>query len=221
MVTTGSHRYDATMVSLRSLIWVVAGASLAFGLADAAEPLAPETVRVATGDFLAGSSPAERERAYRLDEAAYGHSITRENGWYDDERPLERISVMGFAIMRAPVSNSDYAAFLAKTGRPAPAISRAEWQAQGLVHPYGSVLRHIWHDGTYPPGRAAHPVVLVTWDDANAYAAWLSERTGLSWRLPSEMEWEKAARGNDGRMFPALGSKSTECLARLCRRDKW
>lgn len=46
------------------------------------------------------------------------------------------------------------------------------------------------------------PVVLVDWHAANAYAAWLAERTGQPWRLPRELEWEKAARGTDGRRFP-------------------
>jgi formylglycine-generating enzyme required for sulfatase activity len=45
-------------------------------------------------------------------------------------------------------------------------------------------------------------VVLVSHADAEAYAAWLSERTGARWRLPTEHEWEKAARGTDGRWFP-------------------
>ena len=204
MAAVGARPYDVTMVTWGAVIWLsaVASVSLAFGSAGAAEPVVPGTVPVAPGEFLAGSSPAERERAYRLDEDAYGHSITRENGWYDGERSLQALSVAGFSIMRTPVTNSEYAQFLAETGRPVPAIDRDGWRAQGLVHPYDRVLRHIWDGGSYPPGRAAHPVVLVTWDDANAYSAWLSDRTGRRWRLPSEIEWEKAARGTDGRAFP-------------------
>jgi len=46
------------------------------------------------------------------------------------------------------------------------------------------------------------PVVLVPWDAARSYAAWRARTTGLPWRLPSEVEWEKAARGVDGRSYP-------------------
>ena len=50
-------------------------------------------------------------------------------------------------------------------------------------------------------GRGRRPVIHVSWDHAQSYAAWLSEQTGVSWRLPDEAEWEKAARGVDGRRF--------------------
>lgn len=166
----------------------------------------PELITVPAGPFIAGSDRAEREAAYRLDEAAYGHSVTRQQRWYEGEAPRHREDLPAFAIMRTPVTNRLYAAFVAATGHPAPDVSRATWQGYGLVHPFARTRRHAWREGRPPPGRADHPVVLVSHRDAEAFAAWLSAETGRSWRLPSALEWEKAARGTDGRRFPWGGA---------------
>ncbi|PIW29884.1 MAG: hypothetical protein COW30_03775 [Rhodospirillales bacterium CG15_BIG_FIL_POST_REV_8_21_14_020_66_15] len=162
----------------------------------------PATIGIPAGPFIAGSDAAERERAYRLDEAAYGHSRTREGRWYAGEGPRRTVDLPAFAIMRTPVTNAQYAAFVAATGHPAPDVDARTWAGYGLIHPYARTRRHAWRDGAPPPGRDDHPVVLVSLADAEAYAAWLSRRTGRIWRLPTEAEWEKAARGADGRTFP-------------------
>ncbi len=81
-------------------------------------------------------------------------------------------------------------------------MDEATWRSYGLIHPYARTRRHAWIGGEPPEGRPDHPVVLVSHDDARAYATWLSEVTGLTWRLPTWQEWEKAARGLDGRVFP-------------------
>jgi len=169
--------------------------------AEAAPPL-PEVVPVPAGPAILGSDAAERETAYRLDEAAYGHSRTRQWGWYDDERPRGAVELPAFHITRAPISNAQYAAFVAATGHPAPDVTAEVWAGYRLIHPYRRTRRHAWRDGAPPPGRADHPVVLVSHADARAYARWLGSRTGRRWRLPSEAEWEKAARGRDGPVFP-------------------
>lgn len=168
-----------------------------------AEPVTPpDTITIAAGSFLAGSDAGERETGYRLDEAAYGHSVTRQNGWYDRERPKGEKTLPGFVITRTAITNAQYALFIAETGHPAPDVSAATWKGYGLIHPYERTRRHAWKDGRPPAGREEHPVVLISHDDALAYAKWLSRRTGHDWRLPSELEWEKAARGTDGRIFP-------------------
>jgi formylglycine-generating enzyme required for sulfatase activity len=164
--------------------------------------LASDVVEIPAGSFIAGSDPAERESAYRLDEAAYGHSITRAQRWYDGERPRSAIETGRFAIMRTPVTNAQYLAFVAATGHRPPGVDAEAWHAHGLVHPYGATRRFAWRDGRPPPGREHHPVVLVSHADAEAFAAWVSEATGETWRLPTDLEWEKAVRGVDGARYP-------------------
>lgn len=162
----------------------------------------PDLVPVPAGAFVFGSDRGEREAAYRLDEAAYGHARTRERKWYEFEADRGTRETPAFAICRTPITNRQYAAFVAATGHPAPDVDAATWQGYRLIHPYGRTRRHAWRGGTPPAGREDHPVVLVSHGDAEAYAAWLSDATGRRWRLPSELEWEKAARGPDGRHFP-------------------
>jgi len=162
----------------------------------------PDLLQVPAGAFLFGSDRDEREAAYRLDEAAYGHSRTRERKWYEFEADRGTRETDAFAISRTLITNRQYAAFVAATGHPAPDVDPATWKGYRLVHSYERTRRHAWSDGRPPAGREEHPVVLVSHDDAETYAAWLSEMTGRTWRLPSELEWEKAARGLDGRRFP-------------------
>ena len=149
-----------------------------------------------------GSDRAEREHAYQLDEAAYGHSVTRKNRWYESEFKRAPVTTNAFAITKTLVTNKQYASFVAATGHRVPDVDRATWKSYGLIHPFSRTLRLAWSEGQPPKGREKHPVVLVSHPDAKAYATWLSEATGDVWRLSTETEWEKAARGLKGRRFP-------------------
>lgn len=169
--------------------------------ADGAPPV-PGLVEIPAGSFIIGSDRSEREAAYRLDEQAYRHRATREQGWYEVERKRGPHALEAFSIARTLITNAQYAAFVEATGRAAPDVSPEVWQSYGLIHPFERTRRHAWSGGKLPPGRESYPVVLVSHADARAYARWLSEQTGQTWRLPSEEEWEKPARGIDGRYFP-------------------
>lgn len=94
-----------------------------------------------------------------------------------DEQPQHTIPLAGYWIARHPVTTTQFKSFVSESGyRPAAVVC----------------LR----------GAADMPVVNVTWIDALAYCHWLSQRTRLQVTLPSEAEWEKAARGREGRLYP-------------------
>lgn len=162
----------------------------------------PTTILISSGDTIIGSDAAEREYAYTIDEAAYGHSTTRNAKWYDSERSRQSVFVESFEITASPVTNAQYASFINATSRQPPTMDQQTWAGYGLVHPYSSTKRFQWTLNKPPMGREQHPVVLVSYHDAVAYAQWLSEITASQWRLPTESEWEKASRGTSGWHFP-------------------
>ena len=175
---------------------VVIGPALPQGI------LIPEVIAIPAGPFIAGSDRAERESAYRLDEAAYGHSVTRKQGWYEHERDRGDAVTGAYGITRTLVTNAQYGSFIKATGYPVPDVDRQAWAGYRLIHDYEATRRFAWTGAAPPVGREMHPVVLVSVDDTQAYAKWLSAVTRSRWRLPTELEWEKAARGVDGLRFP-------------------
>lgn len=202
-VSPGRGRGHGTWHGVLLCLSLAIGTGLpVFAASGAPEPPVPTLVAVPAGPFVAGSDRAEREAAYRLDEAAYGHGRTREWKWYENEPARAERALAGFEITRTPITNAQYAAFVAATGHRAPDVEAETWRGYGLIHPFARTRRHAWAEGRPPRGRETHPVVLVSHADALAYAQWLSRETGRSWRLPTEPEWEKAARGPAGARFP-------------------
>lgn len=92
-----------------------------------------------------------------------------------DEGPRHKVTLPAYYIDRYEVTNLQYRKFSNETHRRSPSHFK---------------------NRTFPPGKADHPVTYVSWEDANAYCHWAGKR------LPTDEEWEKAARGSDGRMFP-------------------
>ncbi|MEK6709404.1 MAG: SUMF1/EgtB/PvdO family nonheme iron enzyme, partial [Nitrospinota bacterium] len=115
------------------------------------------------------------------------------SGREKDDVPARTLHLDAFHLDRFEVSNGAYARFVEATGRRPPAweppISRRE-------EPAGDWSRFAWEGGRPSPGASDLPVTLVSWFDAEAYCAWAGKR------LPTEAEWEKAARGAEGRTYP-------------------
>jgi len=101
---------------------------------------------------------------------------------FDDEQPQRRVFVGAFWIDRHEVTNTNYLSFMQAT----------EHRVPQNANPAAT----LWENNKPLPGNENHPVVNISWDDAVAYCRWLGKR------LPTEAEWEKAARGADGRRYP-------------------
>lgn len=167
---------------------------------------------VPAGAFLAGSDIAERDYGYRIsavaiatdaDGQAAAEQRLRDRRWFDREPDRQSQQLDAFCIGTNPITQADYAAFVAATGHRAPGISAVDYQEQGfLVHPYADTAPYQWQDKQPPADKLNHPVVMVSYDDAVAYGIWRGEQDGVTYHLPSALAWEKAARGPDGNYFP-------------------
>lgn len=103
---------------------------------------------------------------------------------HDDEKPLHHIHVAEFQIAHTPITNSQYQLYVVDAKVKPP---------------------NDWRGDQPPKGKENHPVTGVTWHDARNYCAWLSEKINREVRLPTEAEWEKAARGGLSSPENALG----------------
>ncbi len=106
-------------------------------------------------------------------ERALEYGLTKP--WFEDEQPARTVELPGFYIDRNEVTNAEFAAFIAATGARRP---------------------DTWPSPTAPAGVEQWPVTSVNWYQAKDYCEWTKKR------LPTEAEWEKAARGADGRRYP-------------------
>jgi formylglycine-generating enzyme required for sulfatase activity len=116
---------------------------------------------------------------------------------YDREKPQHEVSLPAFRIARVPVTHAQYAAFVRDGGYT------ARWRA------YWTDAGWDWKGDRAGPEMVGgvfdlpnHPVVGVTWYEVLAFCRWLAARLGTPVTLPTEAQWEKAARGKDGRIFP-------------------
>ncbi len=135
-----------------------------------------EWVEIPAGEFLMGSTPEEAEAAYN---AAKLRSSLLEKYNFDAEVPQHTVYLSTYQISRYEITNAQYRAFVAATNRPTPRGHNSE---------------EPWQDENF--NGDMQPVVGVTWFDAQAFAEWVGGS------LPTEAQWERAARGTKGRKYP-------------------
>jgi len=115
------------------------------------------------------------------------------------ERPVHVVELDSFYIAKFEMTNGEWKKF-----RDDPGYDDPKYWPDGRIVPKDQV--HYWTDarnhGGATPDSDNYPLLGVNWDSATAYCNWLSAKTGHKYRLPTEAEWEKAARGTDGRRYP-------------------
>ena len=153
-------------------------------------PFEPQMVTIPEGPFLMGTPESEVEELAKLADVKED-TIRR-------EVPQHEVTLEEYAIARYPVTNAEFDRFIQDGGYDNPEYwTEAGWkrkESDGWTQP-----RH-WEDEKW--NDPSQPVVGVSWYEALAYCRWLSARSGREYRLPSEAQWEKAARGTDGRRYP-------------------
>ena len=115
------------------------------------------------------------------------------------ERPVHTVDVDGFYIGKYEVTNAEFRKF-----RDDPGYDDPKFWPNGHIVPKTQIpyWTQAQNHGGGTPDSDNYAVIGVNWDAATAYCNWLSAKTGKKYRLPTEAEWEKAARGTDQRRFP-------------------
>ena len=143
-------------------------------------PTCPEMVRVPAGTFMMGSPDKETGRDVM-------------------EGPQRKVAIKAFAIGKFHITRGDWERFVAATNRPL--ANGCAWSGLPGAKPWQLNPAASWKQLGFPQD-STHPAVCISFFDAIAYTEWLSKMTGFRYRLPSEAEWEYAARAGTITAFP-------------------
>lgn len=158
-------------------------------LPTASHPVPFGMIHVPPGEFLMGSTEAQIKTVF--EQCKVSPSFLCKASWYENELPQHMVYLDEFFIDIHEVTNAQYVEFLNREGNQ----TEGERAWLNVNSNFTLIEEKV---GKFEPkaGFADHPVVMVTWYGAKAYCTWQGKR------LPTEAEWEKAARGTDGRIYP-------------------
>jgi formylglycine-generating enzyme required for sulfatase activity len=145
-----------------------------------------ELVRVPAGKFLMGSADSDKDAEI-------------------NEKPQHTVSLDEYLIGKYDVTNAQFRVFVQATGykTTAETVGKAyAYDGSNWVYRSGADWQHPWGSNSTLSGKDNHPVVCISLDDAVAFSKWATQVTGRKVTLPTEAQWEKAARGTDGRIYP-------------------
>ena len=159
---------------------------------EKASPFEPQLVMIPAGNFLMGTSDSELKEIAKLDKDKNYQE------WIKHEVPQHEVALPAYAIGRYPVTNAEFKRFIDDDG----CTTQAYWTEAGWKQKEsgGWTKPRYWDDAQW--NDPSQPAVGVSWYEAVAYCNWLSKKTGKSYRLPTEAEWEYAARGTEGYRYP-------------------
>jgi formylglycine-generating enzyme required for sulfatase activity len=163
--------------------------------------LPPPFVPIAGGAFVTGISAAEHKTI--IDEERANNLANEAKQWYQNAINSQPVPVTAFELARYPLTNAQFKLFIDAGGYRADA---PWWDGPGRawLRNAKAAVPLYWDDARFGIARPNHPVVGISWYEATAFSKWLTQHLndGYVYRLPSEAEWEYAARGVERRSYP-------------------
>ena len=167
-------------------------------------------IEIPAGEFLMGSTKKEIERYIKKFPDVDKRLLKREYSQH-------KVFLESYKIGKYPITNNEFEEFVRSTGY----VTLAEREGFGYVFnpSFSSVKGADWKHPLGPSSnilsKRKHPVVQVSWYDTVEFCRWLSNKTGKKYYLPTEAQWEKAARGKNARVFPWGNKRNPE----ICNAD--